>query len=232
MSFIKKLLGLGSTERVVNRPAMVSTKSNVIDNVIPSVISKTDECLSAMHAGEVLLIDEFAEGLVICYVVEREGGRELVSNLLLKEFDATEEDVRKLAFRNFTKHFKANHQIGEMEFDDTSLNDLDIHTVWYDCDFEPSVMLMDDFWDITVPKMLKADTVAVIIPSVDVCMFMAVRSSEGLCSFKRIAESFYVSTTMSNSEVSDSVYIRNNNEWIKFSDTDEQSYELFDGKIE
>lgn len=222
MSFIKKLFGLGSTEQVVSRPDVVSTESSVIDNVIPSVISKTDECLSATHVGEVLLVDGFAEELVICYVVEKEGGRELVSNLLLKKFNATAEDVRKLAFRNFTMHFKTNHQIGEMEFDDTSLSDLDIHTVWYDCDFKPSVMLMDEFWDITVPDVLKADTVAVIIPSVDVCMFMAVRNLEGLRSFKQIANSYYIAGKVFDSEVINNVYVRKNNEWVLFIDTEEQ----------
>lgn len=222
----------GKKKHQVSRLTSVSVKSNAMDGVMPSVISKEDGCLSGVSVGEVLLIDEFAEGLVICYVVDGEGERELVSNVLLREVDITEEEVRKIAYHNLIKRFKTHKQIGVVEFDDTSLNYLEVHTLTFDDDFNTSVLLMDEFWDITAINEIKGRTVAVIVPTVGTCMFIPVQSLNALRTFKSLAESVYESAAASNSEVSDNVYVRKNNEWVKFLDTEEQYCELFDGKVE
>jgi hypothetical protein len=101
------------------------------------------------------------------------------------------------------------------------------YRVEMDNNFNPSMMLLDEFWETTAKQIVKSDTIAVSIPAKNILFFSDMKLMESFRTMRPVANQMYDSSVQDNIQLTKNTYIRKNGKWILFLDTEEQMAELW-----
>jgi len=201
---------------------------NVGQNIFPIIKSEDDPKinLSASIAGAVLK-DSFADGIVVCYVLDMGDNFEMLTTKHLINFGLTIEDVRQVATRNLVNKVNTKCQVGVMDLSDSSPKAKPFFRLDMDNNFNPSMMLLDEFWDESAKEMVKSDTIAVSIPAKNILLFSDMKLMESFRTMRPVANQLYESSISDGIALTKNTFIRKNGKWVLFLDTPEQMAELW-----
>jgi uncharacterized protein YtpQ (UPF0354 family) len=236
MGFFDKLFGKKEANQTTNNsldtPIAEIKKQregylNVGQSIFPIIKSQDDPKIKMAISNNPILTDAIAEGIVVCYVLDMGDNFEMLSTSHLKDFALTLEDVRKVATRNLIKKVNTNCKVGVMDLSAQNPQIKPFYRVEMDNNLNPSMMLLDEFWDTTAKDIAKSDTIAVSIPAKNIILFSDMKLMESFRTMRPVAEQLYESSIQDGIALTTNTYIRKNSKWVLFLDTPEQMEELW-----
>ena len=180
-----------------------------------------------MPCNNPIITEKLSDEIVVCYVLDLGDRFEMVSNKHLSDFGLTLEDLKQVAHRNLIQKINANCKISVMDFSQQNPQIKPFYRIDMDANFNPSMMLVDEFWDANVKDIIKSDTIAVSIPAKNILFFSDMKIMESFRTMRPVANQMYEASVKDGIELSKNTYIRKNGKWILFLDTDEQMAELW-----
>lgn len=200
---------------------------NVGQSIFPVIKPSDDPRIKMSANNNPILTDPLSEGIVTCYVLDMGDNFEMLSQSHLQSFGLTIEDVRNVAIRNLINKVNANCKIGIMDFSDQNPAIKPFFKVDMDNNFNPSMMLLDEFWESTAKNIVKSDTIAVSIPAKNLLFFSDMKLMESFRTMRPVANQMYDASVNDGIALTTNTYIRKNGKWILFLDTEEQMAELW-----
>lgn len=200
---------------------------NVGQSIFPVIKTSDDPRIKMSVNNNPILTDPLSEGIVTCYVLDMGDNFEMLSQSHLQSFGLTIEDVRNVAIRNLINKVNANCKIGIMDFSDQNPAIKPFFKVDMDNNFNPSMMLLDEFWESTAKNIVKSDTIAVSIPAKNLLFFSDMKLMESFRTMRPVANQMYDASVNDGIALTTNTNIRKNGKWILFLDTEEQMAELW-----
>ena len=228
--FSKILGGNKSTSNRINEEDKRKNRDgyvNIGKNIFPIIKNEQDRKIQFAENSNPLLTERLSDGIVICYLLDLGDHFEMISNSHLKQFGLSHKDVKDVAMRNLKNKINENCRIGTMDLSDKNPQSKPFYQIEVDSNLNPSIMLVDEFWDTAVKQMLNTDTVAVTIPAKNLIFFSDMKVMESFRTMRPIANQLYNDSIPEGIQLIDKTYIRKSGEWIMFLDTEEQLAELW-----
>ncbi|WP_273209891.1 DUF1444 family protein [Runella zeae] len=200
---------------------------NVGQSIFPVIKSVDDPKIKMAANNNPILTDQLSDGIVTCYVLDMGNTFEMLSQSHLQNFGLTIDDVRQVAMRNLINKVNTNCQIGVMDFSDQNPEIKPFYRVEMDANFNPSMMLLDEFWESTAKDIVKSDTIAVSIPAKNLLFFSDMKLMESFRTMRPVANQMYEASVSDGIALTTNTYIRKNGKWILFLDTEEQMEKLW-----
>lgn len=200
---------------------------NVGQSIFPVIKSADDPKIKMSANNNPLLVDPLSDGIVTCFVLDMGDNFEMLSQSHLKDFGLSIEDVRQVAIRNLINKVNSNCKIGVMDLSDQNPAIKPFYRVEMDNNFNPSIMLLDEFWESTAQNIVKSDTIAVSIPAKNLLFFSDMKLMESFRTMRPVANQMYEASVSDGIALTNNTYIRKNGKWILFLDTEEQMAELW-----
>jgi uncharacterized protein YtpQ (UPF0354 family) len=232
MSFLSKLFGKNQPgNKALDTPIDEVKKDregyvNVGQSIFPIIKSEDDPKIK-MPLNNPVLTEKIADGIVLCYVLDMGDTFEMISQKHLTEFGLTIEDVKKVAMRNLVNKVNANCKIKVMDFSDQNPQIKPFYSIHMDNNFNPSMMLIDEFWETNAKEIVKSDTIAVSIPAKNIIFFSDMKLMESFRTMRPVANQMYESSVEDRIQLTKNTYLRKNGKWILFLDTEEQMAEVW-----
>jgi uncharacterized protein YtpQ (UPF0354 family) len=189
---------------------------NVERSIFP-VIRNPDDPKIKFNTPPVLT-DNLADGIVICYVLEMGDNFGMLSESNLKGFGLTIDDVRQLAMRNLIDKVNANCKVIVKGISRQTPKIKPFYGVEMSNNFNPSMMLLDEFWDITVKDILRSEIIAVSIPARNIISFSDMKVIESFRSMQSVTNHIYETSIKDGIALTTNTYIRKNGKWDLFVD--------------
>jgi uncharacterized protein YtpQ (UPF0354 family) len=202
---------------------------NVGQSIYPIIKNQDDPKIKLVFNDNTILTDELVDGIVICYVLDTGDTFEMLSTSHLKNFGLKIEDVRQVAMRNLINKVNSNCKIAPMDYSEQIPESKPFYRIEMDNNFNPSMMLLDEFWEANATKILNSDTIAVSIPAKNLMFFSDLKIMESFRTMKAIANKMHEVSIEEGLALTENTYLRINGKWVLFLDTEEQMEELFGG---
>ena len=177
--------------------------------------------------GNQIITSPIAEGIVKCYVLDIGDKFEMISKSHLEQFGLDEEIVDNTAIRNLMDKFNQRNGVSVQDFSKQNPKSKPFFKLEMDANYPPSMMLIDEFWDVTAQEIVKSDRIAVSIPAKNLLFFSDYRLMESFRTMRPVAQSMYDASIQDNIQLTTNTYVRKDGNWIKFEDTPEQMEELW-----
>ncbi len=200
---------------------------NLGQSIFPVIKSVDDPRIKMAVNNNPLLTDPLSDGIVTCYVLDMGDNFEMLSQSHLKDFGLTMDDIRQVALRNLVNKVNANCKIGVMDLSDQNPAIKPFYSVEMDNNFNPSMMLLEEFWEKTAKDIVKSDTIAVSIPAKNLLFFSDMKLMESFRTMRPVANQMYEASVSDGIALTTNTYIRKNGKWILFLNTEEQMAELW-----
>lgn len=197
-------------------------------SIFPVIKSQDDAKIKMSLGNNPILTDPLSDGIVVCYSLDLGDRFEMLSESHLKNFGLTQEDIRQVAKRNLINKLNEDCSIGTIDLADVSPEAKPFYKVDMDANFNPSIMLLDEFWDKMAEDIVPTDTIAVSIPAKNLLFFSDMKIMESFRTMRPFAEHMYDASVEDGIELTKNTYIRKNGKWILFLDTAEQLQELYE----
>ncbi|NBA73995.1 DUF1444 family protein [Emticicia sp. ODNR4P] len=201
---------------------------NLGQSIFP-VIKRADDPkvnINSISAGEILK-DPIAEEIVVCYVIDMGENFEFITTKHLLSFGLTFDDIRDAGRRNLINRVNEDCKISIMDYSSSNPAIKPFYRLEFDSNLNPSIMLLDEFWESSIKEIIDIDTIAVTIPAKNIIFFSDMKVMESFRTMRPISKKFYEASILDKVELSTNTYIRKNGKWILFLDTDEQMAELW-----
>lgn len=227
MGLFNKLFGKKestSTKQSVDTPISEVQKDresylNVGQSIFPMIKSIDDPRISMVSNSNPLITEALSEGIVTCYALDTGDNYEMLSQSHLLNFGLTIEDIRVVAMRNLIKKVNENCQISVLDLSEQNPAIKPFYQIEMDADFNPSMMLLDQFWETTAKDIVKSDTIAVSIPAKNLLFFSDMKLMESFRTMRLVAKQMYDASISDGIALTTNTYIRKNGKWILFLDT-------------
>ena len=200
---------------------------NLGQSIFPIIKNENDPKIKISQNNNPIITEKLSDGIVVCYILDTGSSFEMISTKHLKNFGLNEKDIKDVAIRNLTNKVNKNCKIGIMDLSDQNPEIKPFYRVEMDSNLNPSMMLIDEFWDNNVKEILKSDTIAVSIPAKNLILFSDLKIMESFRTMRPVANQMFESSVPDGIELSKDTYIRKNGKWVKFLDTPEQMAELW-----
>jgi uncharacterized protein YtpQ (UPF0354 family) len=197
-------------------------------SIFPVIKSLEDEGIKLTNNINPLVKREIAEGIVVCYVIDLGDKLERISKSHLKQFNLDAEVIHNTAMRNLVDKVNENCKIKIHDYSSSNPEIKPFFEIEFDRNYNPSIMLLDDFWDTTAKEVTKSDLVAVSIPATNIIFMSDFKLMESFRTMRPVANSLYDGSLQEKLQLTKDTYIRKDGKWIKFLDTEEQFMELMD----
>jgi uncharacterized protein YtpQ (UPF0354 family) len=233
MSFLSKLFGKDKLDNTQLNKSIEEVKKdregylNVGQSIFPIIKSEDDQKIKMSLNSNPIVTEKISDGIVLCYVLDMGNTFEMISQKHLNDFGLTIQDVKQVALRNLTNKVNSNCKVGVMDLSDQNPKIKPFYRIEMDNNFNPSMMLLDEFWETTAKQIVKSDTIAVSIPAKNILFFSDMKLMESFRTMRPVANQMYDSSVQDNIQLTKNTYIRKNGKWILFLDTEEQMAELW-----
>lgn len=233
MSFLSKLFGKSQPSAKTPDTPIEDVKKDregyvsVGQSIFPIIKSEGDPRIKASLNTNPILSEKIADGIVLCYVLDMGNNFEMISKKHLADFGLTLDDVKKVATRNLVNKVNANCKIQVMDFSAQNPQIKPFYSIQMDNNFNPSMMLLDEFWETNAKAIVKSDTIAVSIPAKNIIFFSDMKVMESFRTMRPVASQMYDASVQDGIHLTKNTYIRKNGKWILFLDTPEQMAELW-----
>lgn len=233
MSFLGRLFGKSESGKNPLDKSIEDVKKdregyvNVGQSLFPVIKAESDPKIKMSLSNNPIITEKLSDEIVVCYVLDMGDRFEMISNKHLSDFGLTLEDIKQVSHRNLINKINTNCKISVMDFSQQNPQIKPFYRIDMDANFNPSMMLVDEFWDTNVKDIVKSDTVAVSIPAKNILFFSDMKIMESFRTMRPVANQMYEASVKDGIELSKNTYIRKNGKWILFLDTDEQMAELW-----
>ncbi|MBT1700189.1 DUF1444 family protein [Fulvivirgaceae bacterium PWU4] len=233
MSFLSKLFGKSQPDNKGLDTSMEEVKKsregyvNVGQSIFPVIKSEDDPRIKLSMANNPVMTEKISDGIVLCYLLDMGNNYEMISKKHLTEFGLTIEDIKKVAIRNLVNKVNANCKIQVMDFSEQNPAIKPFYSIQMDNNLNPSMMLLDEFWETNAKNIVKSDTIAVSIPAKNIIFFSDMKLMESFRTMRPVASQMYDASVPDGIQLTKNTYIRKNGKWILFLDTPEQMEELW-----
>ena len=233
MSFLKKLFGKTETAKQSLETPIEQVKKDregvvsVGQSIFPVIKADDDPRLKIAAINNPVLTEKIADGIVLCFVLDMGNNFEMISQKHLEDFGLTHQDIKQVAIRNLVNKVNANCKVGVMDYSFQNPQIKPFYNIEMDNNLNPSMMILDEFWETTAKNIVKSDTIAVSIPAKNILLFSDMKLMESFRTMRPIANQLYDASREDKIELTKNTYIRKNGKWILFLDTEEQMAELW-----
>lgn len=200
---------------------------NVGQSIFPIIKEAGDPKITMFSNNHAIIADPLCDELVTCYVLDMGDKFELMSQSHLQNFGLGVQELRQVSIRNLIKRVNENCKIVEVDMSEQYPQSKPFYRVDMDVNFNPSMMLLDEFWESTVRSVIETDTIAVSIPAKNLLLFSDMKVMESFRTMRPIANQIYDASVSEGIALTTNTYIRKNGKWILFLDTEEQWEELW-----
>ena len=197
-------------------------------NIFPAIKSVDDPGIKLTKNSNPMITSHIADGIVLCYVIDIGDKLERICESHLKQFNLDADTIHKTAMRNLIDKVNGNTQIKVYDYSKTRPEIKPFYGVEFDSNYNPSIMMLDEFWDTTAKEVCKSDLIAVSIPANNIIFFSDFKLMESFRTMRPVANNMYDASIEDRLNLTKETYIRKDNKWIKFLDTEEQFIELMD----
>ena len=197
-------------------------------SIFPVIKSTEDEGIKLTNNINPLIKREIAEGLVVCYVIDIGDKLERISQSHLKQFNLDAETIHNTAMRNLVNKVNENCKIKVHDYSSSNPDIKPFFEIEFDRNYNPSIMLLDEFWETTAKEVTKSNLVAVSIPATNIIFLSDFKLMESFRTMRPVANKLFDGSVQDRLQLTKETYIRKNNKWIRFLDTEEQFMELMD----
>lgn len=227
MSIFKKIFGSKQTEKIPNeniekRDYKSEGYINLGKSIYPVLKDVNDAKLAISEKINPIIKDAFAEGIVICYILDTDENFELISENHLKSFNLTKEDVKNVAYRNLTNQVNSNIKIKVEDHRDKNPEMRPFFSVEFNSNLNPSIMLLDEFWESNAKEITKSDILAVSMPAKNLFYFTSLEDIVSFDTMTYFGKVLYDASILDNLQLTQNVYVRKNGNWILCDKSDEQ----------
>jgi uncharacterized protein YtpQ (UPF0354 family) len=231
MSFLSNLFGKSKPSKL-DLPIEEVKKDreeylNVGQSIFPIIKSEDDPKIKLLPNNNPILTEKISDGILLCYVLDLGNTFEMISQKHLNDFGLTIQDVKQVAIRNLINKVNTNCKIAVMDLSDQNPKIKPFYRIEMDNNFNPSMMLLDDFWESTAKNIVKSDTIAVSIPAKNLIFFSDMKVMESFRTMRPVAAQMFDASVQDGIQLTKNTYIRKNGKWILFLDTDAQMAELW-----
>lgn len=233
MSFLKKLFGNGkNTKDGLATPVEEVRQSregfvSVGKSIYPIIKNADDQKIQLAKNVNPIITRPLAEKLVVCYLLDFGDNFEMISQNHLRDLNLTADDIHAVAIRNMVNKINAGCKIGKEDYSNVQPAIKPFYSIHTDENLNPSIMLIDEFWEQAAKQFVTSDTIAVTIPAKNTIYFSDMKVMESFRTMRPIASQMFDLAREKGIELSTDTYIRKNGKWILFLDTEEQMAELW-----
>ncbi|MEN2403105.1 DUF1444 family protein [Flavobacterium sp. MC2016-06] len=237
MGFLNKLFGkkkeVEATPKSLDTPMADIQKEqegyvNFGQNIYPIIKNEDDPKIKLTLNTNPILTDKLADGIVVCYVLDMGENFIMLAESHLRDFGLTIDEIREVALRNLAVKVNENCQIGVMDFSENFEGSKPFYRIAMDGNFDPSIMLLDEFWENHPKDITESGIIAVSIPAKNILLFSDLKLMESFRTMRPIANQFYESSVSDGIALTKNTYIRKDGKWVLFLDTAEQMAEFYD----
>ncbi|MBS1605313.1 MAG: hypothetical protein JST42_21795 [Bacteroidetes bacterium] len=181
--------------------------------------------LASRFTSNPVITRDLAPGIVITYGLDTSHGFETITTSHCKQFRISDQDLATLSARNLLNRTDGRINIEKMDFSSSIPEAEPFYRVRLDNDLDSSVMLVDDFWK-QAATMLRTDLIAVTLPAKNTLYFADYHSIFSFRLMRPFSGRMYEASKQDRIEISPNTYVRKNNRWILFDDTEKQHTQL------
>lgn len=232
MSIFKKLFGSSKTAKATTDKEIKKTDYesdgyiNLGKSIFPVLRSKTDSKLLISENINPILKDDFIDDIVVCHVLDIGDNFELISENHLKKFNLTKQDVKDVAFRNLINQINENIKIKVEDHRDKNPEMRPFLSVEFNSNLNPSIMLLEEFWETNAKEITKSDIIAVSMPAKNLFYFTTLEDIVSFDTMTYFGNVLYEASIEDNLHLTQNVYVRKNGNWILCDKTDKQIEKL------
>ncbi len=201
---------------------------NLGRSIFPVLKREDDEGIKITENINPLVKIQFIDGIVLCFVIDTGEKLERISQSRLKQYNLDTDIVLNTALRNLVDKINENLKIRIHDYSSSNPEIKPFYEIEFDRNYNPSIMLLDDFWDTTAKEITKSDLIAVSIPATNIIFMSDFKLMESFRTMIPFASSLYDGSLQERLQLTKDTYIRKDGKWIKFLDTEEQFMELMD----
>jgi uncharacterized protein YtpQ (UPF0354 family) len=201
---------------------------NLGKSIYPVLRDKNDAKFSISENINPIIKDNFIEGVVICYILDIGDNFELISENHLKQFNLTKDDVKNVAYRNLINQINGNINIKVEDYRDKNPEMRPFFSVEFNSNLNPSIMLLDEFWETNAKEITKSDILAVSMPAKNLFYFTTLEDIVSFDTMTYFGNVLYEASLEDNLHLTQNTYVRKNGKWILCDKTDEQVEELLE----
>lgn len=231
MSIFKKIFGSKQTEKTADELIKKTDFEsegyiNLGKSIYPVLRDINDVKLAISEGINPIIKDAFIDGIVVCYILDSGDNFELISENHLKQFHLTKDDVKSVAFRNLINQINSNIKI---KVEDHTAKNPDMRpflSVEFNTNLNPSIMLLDEFWETKAKEITKSDILAVAMPAKNLFYFTTLEDIVSFDTMTYFGKVLYEASIEDNLHLTKNIYVRKNGNWILCDKTDEQIEEL------
>lgn len=195
-------------------------------NIFPMIKPADDSrILASRFTSNPVITRDLAQGIVITYGLDIGQGFELITTNHCKQFGISDQELAALSARNLHTRTDGRINIEKMDFSASIPEAEPFYRVRLDNNLDSSVMLVDEFWK-QASSMLKTDLIAVTLPAKNTLYFADYHSIFSFRLMRPFSGKMYEASKQDRIEISPNTYVRKNNRWILFDDTEKQHMEL------
>lgn len=201
---------------------------NLGRSIFPVLKREDDEGIKITENINPLVKIQFIDGLVLCFVIDTGEKLERISQSRLKQYNLDTDIVLNTAIRNLVDKINENLKIRIHDYSSSNPEIKPFYGIEFDSNYNPSIMLIDEFWDTTAKEITKSDLIAVSVPATNIIFMSDFKLMESFRTMIPFASSLYDGSLQERLQLTKDTYIRKDGKWIKFLDTEEQFMELMD----
>ena len=211
-----------STEDYVKNRQVLSVGKSIFPMIRPADDSRI---LASKFTSNPVVTTQLAEGIVVAYGLDLGPNFEMITTGHCKKFSITVEDLIALSERNLLARTDGRINVEKMDFSSSIPEAEPFYRVRLDNNLDSSIMLVDDFWQ-QASGMLRTNLVAVTLPAKNTLFFADYHSIFSFRLMRPFSSKMYEASKQDRIEVSPHTYIRKDDRWILFNDTEKQHAEL------
>ena len=199
-------------------------------NIYPVVKATDDPRVTMSENTNPLVTKKLSDGFLQSFSLDLGDRYEMVSEKLLEQTKLTAEQIEEVAMRNLLDKFNGNCKFAVMDLKAMKISEQakPFYALDFDINFNPSAMLIDEFWEHEIVKQyVNSNRMAVSIPSKSDIFFSDMRIMESFRTMRAYSTAVYKKAAEEGLQLSKDTYIRIDNQWVKFLDTDEQWEAIF-----
>lgn len=232
MSILKKLFGSSNNTKATIEKEIHKTNYesdgylNLGQSIFPVLRAKTDSKLLISEKVNPILKDNFIDDIVVCYVLDIGENFELISENHLKKINLTIDNIKEVASRNLINQFNENIKISVQDHRDKNTEMRPFLSIEFNSNLNPSVMLLEEFWEKKAPEILKSETIAISMPAKNIFYFTSLEDIVSFDTMTYWGNILYEASIEENLQLTKNSYIRKNGKWILWDNTEQHLEKL------
>jgi len=211
-----------TTEDYIKNRQAISVGKNIFPMIKPADDSRI---LASRFTSNPVITRELAEGIVVTYGLDLGQGFETITTKHCKQFCISHQELAAISARNLLTRTDGRINVEKMDFSSSIPEAEPFYRARLDNNLDSSVMLVDNFWK-QAATMLKTDLIAVTLPAKNTLYFADYHSIFSFRLMRPFSGRMYEASKQDRIEISPNTYVRKNNRWILFDDTEKQHMEL------